>query len=43
MVSQTSTVGVESFLFQYICIAKGHVNGKALNIVTLFRYLQEKF
>ena len=43
MVSQTSTVGVESFLFQYICIAKDHVNGKALNIVTLFRYFQEKF
>ena len=43
MVSQTSPVGVESFLFQYRCIATGHVNGKALNIVTLFRYFQEKF
>ena len=43
MVSQTSPVGVESFLFQYICIATGHASGKALDIVTLFRYFREKF
>ena len=42
MVSQTSPVGVESLLFQYLCIATDHVNGKALNMVTLFRYFQEK-
>ena len=42
MVSQTSPVGVESFLFQYLCIATDHVSGKVLNIVTLFRYFQEK-
>ena len=41
MVSQ-SPVGVESFLFQYLCIATDHVSGKVLNIVTLFRYFQEK-
>ena len=41
MVSQ-SPVGVESFLFQYLCMATDHVSGKVLNIVTLFRYFQEK-
>ena len=43
LVSQTSRVGVESFLFQYLCVATDHVTGKALNIITLFRYFREKF